>query len=111
MTVEEFAREAGLKIESAAGEAAVREIHGCYICDLLSWAMGRCRKDDVWITVQNHMNVVAVAVLTEAACVLMAEGVEPEPAVVERAEKQGVVILSGTETAYELACRLRERLP
>lgn len=108
MTVEEFARAAGLKIESAAEEAGTREIRGCYICDLLSWAMGKCQRDDVWITVQNHLNVVAVASLTEVSCVLLPEGVEAEPALLEKANAQKVVLLSGEKTAYELACQLYE---
>ena len=38
-----------------------REIKGCYIGDLLSWVMGRAQSDNVWITIMNNINIVAVA--------------------------------------------------
>ncbi|SMC55593.1 hypothetical protein [Papillibacter cinnamivorans] len=110
MTVLEYAKAAGHRVLSSPEAAARREITGCYICDLLSWAMGRCRSGDMWITVQNNLNVAAVAALTDAACVLIPEGIEADPALVEKAGAQEVVILSGQGTSYEIACNLKDAM-
>ena len=51
------------------------------------------KKWRVWITVQTHMNIVAVAVLTEIACIIIPEGIQVEEEVLNKAENEGVVIL------------------
>lgn len=80
-----------------------REIAGCYIGDLLSWVMGRAGPGDVWITIMSNVNIVAVASLTDCACVLLAEDVLPEQEVVDKANAQGVVLLRSAKTCYNLA--------
>lgn len=56
------------------GEYEDREIACGYTCDLLSHVMGRGQADMAWITVQTHMNVIAVAALMDFACVVFPEG-------------------------------------
>ncbi len=83
-----------------------RELHGCYICDLLSYVMSHAEKDNVWITVQTNLNVVAVASLTEVGCVILPENIEPEELTLQKAETEGVILLSARQTAYEIAAAL-----
>lgn len=83
-----------------------REVTGCYIGDLLSWVMGRAQSGDVWITIMNNINIVAVAALTDAACVVLCEDVSAEEAVIKKADSQGIIILKSSETAYNLACKI-----
>lgn len=83
-----------------------REITGCYICDLLSRVMRGCKEGDVWITVQNSINVAAVAVLNDCACVIVCEGVAVSDSVLEKANEEGVIIYSDERSAYELAKEL-----
>jgi hypothetical protein len=64
----------GLKVLTD-GDLSEREVSGCYIGDLLSWVMGRASSGDVWITIMNNINIVAVASLTDCACILLCEGV------------------------------------
>ena len=45
-----------------------KKITGCYIGDLLSWAMSRVKAGDVWLTVMGNVNAIAVAALSDAAC-------------------------------------------
>lgn len=80
-----------------------REVTGCYIGDLLSWVMGRANPGDAWITIMSNINIAAVASLSDAACVILAEGVEPDPGVKERCDMQDIIILGSDKTAYELA--------
>ena len=52
---------------------SVESFDGVYAGDLLSRAMSHVEADNLWITIMNNMNVIAVASLTEAAAVLLAE--------------------------------------
>ena len=83
-----------------------REIDGCYIGDLLSWVMGKAQSGNVWITIMNNINIVAVASLTDVACILLCENVKADDSVIEKANSQGVVILGSELNAYELAAKI-----
>ena len=92
---------AGLEV-LAAGEIDV-VITGCYISDLLSLAMSRVGEGNAWVTVQTNINVVAVAALSDAACVVIAEGMDVPQEVRDKAAAQGVNLLRTGKTAYEMA--------
>lgn len=87
-----------------------REVSGCYIGDLLSHVMGKATEGDAWITIMNNINIVAVASLTEAACVILAEGVSADETIIQKAEGEGIVILKSDLTAYEIAVKISEIL-
>lgn len=80
-----------------------KEIKGCYIGDLLSLAMSKVQKDNVWVTIQSNINIIAVASLTEAGCIVICEGFEPDDGVLERAKNEGVTLLKSSMSAYEIA--------
>ncbi len=107
MTVKNIADKLGLRVFSG-DEFLEREVCGCYIGDLLSLAMSSVQKDNIWITIQTNVNIAAVASLTEAACVLLADGCEPDDNAQERAKTQEIVILGSGMSAYELAKSLAE---
>lgn len=79
------------------------EIKFGYCCDLLSWVMTRACKGTVWVTVMTHLNVIAVAALLEIGCVLIPESISVEASVLERAEQEGIPVLSSEMTTFELA--------
>jgi hypothetical protein len=90
----------------AAGAGLVREVGGGYAGDLLSDVMAHGRKDDLWLTIQVHPNIVAVAVLKDLAAIVLANGRVPAAETVERAEKERIPILGSAASTYELAGRL-----
>lgn len=79
-----------------------------YTCDLLSWVLAHGKQGMAWITVQTHVNVVAVAVLMEMACVLLPEGVELDEAALAKACDEGLAVLRCPQTAYELCGRMHD---
>ncbi|MBS5725921.1 MAG: AraC family transcriptional regulator [Clostridiales bacterium] len=83
-----------------------KEAENVYVGDLLSWVMSHAVEGDVWVTIMSNVNVAAVASLTEAACVILAEGVEPDPETVQAAEEKDVTIFSDKRSAYQLCCCL-----
>ena len=83
-----------------------REIKGCYIGDLLSWVMGRAQADNVWITIMNNINIVAVAALADVSCILLCEDVKVDQSIIDKANSQNIIIVSSKLTAFELAEKL-----
>jgi len=73
-----------------------------YACDLLSWVLAHGQKGMAWTTVQTHVNVVAVAVLMEMACVILSEGNQLEPDSLKKAQEEGLAVLATNKTAYEI---------
>ncbi len=80
-----------------------RKISGCYIGDLLSLAMSKIQKDNAWITIQSNINIVAVASLMEAGCIIICDGFYPDDGVIQRADIQEVTILRTELSAYKTA--------
>jgi predicted transcriptional regulator len=108
MKVSEIAERLGLEIYTAKEAACTIDVKGCYIGDLLSLAMSKVEINNVWITIQTNVNVVAIAALTDAACILLADGFSPDENTVKKANEQDVVILGGDISAYDAAVKLSE---
>ncbi len=70
---------------------------GGYASDLLSCVMAGARKNAIWVTLQSHVNIVAVAALLELAAVIITEGVAPDADTLAKAQEEGVVLL-GTDS-------------
>lgn len=87
-----------------------RAVTGGYCGDLLSWVMGRAPEGSAWVTIMNNVNVAAVAALTDVACVILAEGVAPDAALLARAQSRGINLLGTERSAYSCAGHLAERL-
>jgi hypothetical protein len=65
--------------------------------------MGKATEGDVWITMQTHRNIIAVASLKELAAILIVNGGRPEPETVATATTEGVILL-GTKDRSFAAC-------
>ena len=85
-----------------------KEVTGAYCGDLLSWVMGRGNAGDAWITVQVHVNVLAVAVLREFSCVVIADNAAVTNEFIQRAADEGLVILESKLPSYETAVKLHD---
>lgn len=83
-------------------------VEGVYICDLLSNVMANGQANDLWITIQTHQNVLAVASLLNFSAILLPGGFAPEQGVLAKAREEGVVILQSPLSSFELAGRLYE---
>ena len=77
MNVEQLIK--ALDLTPIALPCPTREVNGAYIGDLLSWVMGRAGEDNAWITIMSNSNIVAVATLADVSCIILAEGVVPDP--------------------------------
>ena len=81
---------------------------GGYSSDLLSCVMAGAKKGNLWITLQAHLNIVAVAALNEIAAVIITENAQPDAASIAKANQQGVILLSTSHPTYEISGKLWE---
>lgn len=83
-----------------------RSITGGYACDLLSWVISHIQTGEVWMTILNSVNVIAVAVLSECGCILLTEDVDMAEDVLTRAREKGITVLSTPFSTYDASAIL-----
>ena len=79
-----------------------RNVCGGYASDLLSWVMAHAKENEVWITIQSHQNIVAVASLLNLAAIIVAENVKIEENTLKKAEEENISIYSSEKSIFEL---------
>ena len=107
MKVEEIQRRLQLQV-SAGARGLAQEVAGGYSGDLLSDVMGNASKGALWLTVQSHPNIVAVAVLRELAGIILVNGRQPDEETRARAEDEGIPLLLSPLSSFQLAGKLYE---
>lgn len=105
MTVRELATLIDAQIQTPTVALDAQVTIG-YTCDLLSWVMAHGDAGMAWVTVQTHMNVVAVAVLLEMACVIMPENIQMEEQSLLKASAESMPVLKSSLSAYEICGRM-----
>ncbi len=99
MTLADLCKKLSLSCVAGGTEA---EFDGVYAGDFLSRAMSHVEAGNLWLTIMNNTNVIAVASLTDAAAVVLAEGVTLMPEALEAAKENGITVLSSDCSVYEL---------
>jgi predicted transcriptional regulator len=94
-----------LEVRSAR-QGLGNEVTGGYMSDLLSDVLANSSDGNLWITLQRHQNIVAVASMKQLAGIVLVGGREPEEETVEKAEAENLPILVSQLPAFELAGRL-----
>ncbi len=101
MKVQELVDKLGLKVLSGAS-GLDREIDGCYVSDLLSDVMGNAEAGNVWITLQTHKNVMAVASLKEMACIILVKNLSANEDTINQSNEEEIPILQTSMSTYEV---------
>lgn len=106
-TVAEIAKQLNLQVLTQNAPLNY-SITGGYASDLLSCVMAKAQAGNVWVTLQAHPNVVAVASLLNLACVIVTEDTNVESPTLEKAEEVGVPILRTPLTTFSIIERLHQ---
>jgi hypothetical protein len=106
MDLPTIVNELGLTVLTSAAPEQGAVPAGGYASDLLSCVMAKAPHHGVWITLQAHSNVVAVAALLDLAAVILTEGIQPGAETIARANEEGVTLLSTPCSTYEIVGRL-----
>jgi len=104
MEISNFAEQ--LKLDILFESKKDINIEGVYIGDLLSIVMSKAKQNYAWITIQTHINTIAVAELLDLSCIIVVENMEVERETIEKAKELDIPIFKTSESAYEIACRL-----
>ncbi len=82
------------------------DIDGGYCSDLLSDVMGNARENDLWITMQIHKNIIAVAAIKKLAGIILINDREPDKETLDKAREENIPVFTSNLPAFELAGRL-----
>ncbi len=108
MTVFDIVQSFGLETRAGKDHLA-EEVTGGYASDLLSDVIAHSHKGDIWVTIQTHPNIVAVATMKELAGIILTGGREPDPGTLQKAEEEGIPILVSPLFTFELVGRLYQK--
>lgn len=86
------------------------EIKGGYVSDLLSDVIGNAKEGEIWITLQTHQNIIAVASLKDIAAIIIVRGANPEQDTIEKSNIENIPVLVSELDTFTIAGRLFELL-
>jgi len=107
MKLNQIAESLEMEVFSSANQLDVDVTHG-YASDLLSDVIANADDGYVWVTLQCHQNIVAVAVMKSLSAIMLVHNRQPDPETLEKAEEEDIVILGTSLTAFDLVARLSE---
>ncbi len=105
MKLTELVQKLNLDVRSAKTDLE-REVTGGYASDLLSDVLANGEEGNIWVTLQIHQNIVAVASMKNLAGIILVNGREPETETIEKAEKENLVIMVTEMPTFEIVGRL-----
>ncbi len=105
MTVNDVVEKLNLKVFSG-NEGLNKDIEGAYVSDLLSDVMGHAEMGNVWITLQTHKNIMAIASLKEISAIILVKGFVPEEDTIKQSNEEGIPILGTNEQTFDVAGKI-----
>ena len=105
MKVKDLVEKLNLNVFSGAS-GLDKDVTGGYVSDLLSDVMGFAKEGDVWITLQTHKNVMAVATLKDVAAIILVKGFDPDDDTMQVSNDEGIPVLGSKEQTFELSGKL-----
>ena len=109
MKVREIVDALNLKVLSGQ-EGLDKDVEGCYVSDLLSDVMGNAEMNNIWITLQTHKSVMAIASLKELAAVILVKGLSASDDTLEQSNEEGIPFLSSDEETFDVAGKIYQML-
>ncbi|HWR57677.1 MAG TPA: hypothetical protein VN328_02205 [Thermodesulfovibrionales bacterium] len=105
MKVRDVVDRLSLDVKTTKGDLE-REVKGCYVSDLLSDVMANARDGVIWITLQTHPNIVAVAALKDLAGIIITNKRSPEEETLKKAEEERITVAVSSLSTFEAGGRL-----
>ena len=105
MTVADLIKKIELT-EYTGGAGLENPVTGGYSSDLLSDVMGRAEEGDIWITMQNHTNIIAIAALRDLPAIIIVNGSKPTQEMIDKAIQEGIVLLGTDKGTFETGAKI-----
>jgi serine kinase of HPr protein (carbohydrate metabolism regulator) len=98
-----------LQLKTLTGQKNLEfEVTGGYTSDLLSDVIANSQEGNLWITLQTHQNIIAVAKLKDLAGIIIVNNREPDEETLKKANEESVPILCTDGMAFEISGKLYE---
>ncbi len=94
-----------LDVKTTEGELS-RAVTGVYVSDLLSDVLAHANEGDLWVTLQTHPNIVAVASMKDLSGIVLVNGRRPEDETLRKANDEEIPIMTTEMRAFKLAGKL-----
>jgi serine kinase of HPr protein (carbohydrate metabolism regulator) len=85
-----------------------KDVTGGYAGDMLSDVLANSKKGNIWVTMQMHPNILAVASSKDLSGIIITNGRMPESETLEKAEAKKIPILTSPLSTYKIVGRLNE---
>ncbi len=108
ITLQDMIDRLGLKALTEQRNFDAISVKEGYASDLLSCVMAGAQKKSVWVTLQAHANIVAVAVLLEISAVIITEGALPDLASIAKANEEHIVLFTTDKPTFAVVGKLWE---
>lgn len=105
MNLDEIIKKLNLNILTGQ-EYLNTEVSGGYTSDLLSDVIANSKEKNLWITLQTHQNIIAVAKLKDLAGIIIVNNREPNGDTISKAEEEKVPLMGCDSTAFEISGKL-----
>ena len=109
MNIREVVDSLSLDVKTEKGDLG-RTVTGCYISDLLSDVMANAKEGEVWITLQTHPNIAAVAALKNLACIIITNKRNPQEETLKKAEDERITVAVSPSSTFEVGGMLYKLL-
>ncbi len=86
------------------------EVSGGYTSDLLSDVIANSKEKNLWITLQTHQNIIAVAKLKDLAGIIIVNNRVPKEETIAKAKEEKVPLMYCDKTAFDISGKLYELL-
>ena len=108
MNLQQIIERLDLNLLTDSRDFAGIQPEGGYTSDLLSCVMSGAKNQYIWVTLQAHLNIVAVAALLDVAAIIITENAQPDAETIAKANDQGVILLSTHMPNFEVDGKLWE---
>lgn len=108
MNLQQIIDQLALQVLTDPKDFSAVEPSSGYCADLLSCVMSGAKHQSIWVTLQCHNNIVAVAALLDLTAVIITEDAKPEADTVQKANDEGITLLATSKRSFEVCGRLWE---
>jgi hypothetical protein len=108
LTLDQIIQELDLTVLTTSRDGSDRVPTAGYASDLLSCVMASAVRHGIWVTLQAHVNIVAVAALLDLSAVIITESAQPDEATIQKANEENVLLLSTPQPSFYIAGKLWE---
>ncbi|MBI4655009.1 MAG: serine kinase [Nitrospirae bacterium] len=109
MKLADLVKELSLEVKTCK-DGLQRDVDSGYVSDLLSDVLANSAKDNIWITLQTHINIVAVASVKGLAGIIIVASRQPQEDTLKKAKVEKIPIMTTTKSAFEVAGKIYQLL-